>query len=252
MKIEAPAAAHIPALRQLWQEAFADEEIFLDAFFSKAFSCGRCLCVMEGGVPVSAAYWFDTTCYGRDMAYIYAVATRKSHRGQGLCRMLLTEIHRVLMAQGYAGALLVPGDEGLARMYERIGYRFSAFVREAEYAAGDTGAALEKLSAAEYLRRRAELLPPGGAALQEKHAPFLDTQAKFYAGEGFLTTMEQGDDGLRGIELLGNSSAAPGILRTLGAERGVFCMPGTEQAFAMYYPIDETVSPPVYFNFPFG
>ena len=49
MTIDAPKKQDIPALKALWQEAFGDEEAFLDCFFSTAFSPKRCRCVTLSG-----------------------------------------------------------------------------------------------------------------------------------------------------------------------------------------------------------
>ena len=251
MRIEPPAADHVPALRQLWQEAFGDEDAFLDAFFSTVFSPERCLCVMDGDEPVAVAYWFDTACSGTAAAYLYAVATKKCCRGRGLCRMLLEALHRRLADLGYAGALLVPGNAELARMYEHLGYRYSASVQEIACTAGDTRVILQSICAAEYLQRRSALLPAGSAVLDGKYAEFLQTQAEFYQGKDFLLAAELTGSSVRGIELLGNPAAAPGILRALDGETGVFRMPGTGRNFAMYYPLDQRITPPVYFNLAF-
>ena len=127
MKIDAPSATHIPHLRSLWKEAFGDTDAFLDAFFDAAFSPDRCRCVWDENHPVAALYWLDHTCNGEKFAYIYAVATRKSHRRQGLCHALMARTHEDLAAAGYAGALLVPATEALAQYYAAMGYRFCAF-----------------------------------------------------------------------------------------------------------------------------
>ena len=90
MRIDQPALAHIPALRQLWQEAFGDSNAFLDGFFDTAFSPDRCLCVFEEDLA-AAVYWFDCRFAGRKIAYLYALATKKSHRGRGIARALAEE-----------------------------------------------------------------------------------------------------------------------------------------------------------------
>ena len=103
MRIDQPAPTHIPALRQLWQEAFGDSDAFLDGFFDTAFSPDRCLCVFEEDLA-AAVYWFDCRFAGRKIAYLYALATKKSHRGRGIARALMEETVARLQKTGYAGA----------------------------------------------------------------------------------------------------------------------------------------------------
>lgn len=249
MRIENPQPHHIPALRSLWQEAFGDTEEFLDLFFSKAFSPDRCRCVLEEDTPLAALYWFDETCRGQPVAYLYAVATRKAYRGRGLCRELLTHTHQDLAGLGYGGALLVPANEDLARMYRKLGYGFFGGVADIPASAGSP-VPLWRISPEEFHRRREALLPEGGVSLDPNYLPFLETQGELYAGEDFLLTV-QWEDGIPvGIELLGNAAAAPGIVAALGAEAGTFRTPGTGKTFAMYHSLDES-PPPSYFGLGF-
>ena len=67
MRIEKPR--DIGALRRLWQEAFGDEDAFLDTFFATAFSPERCRCAVEGDSLLGALYWFDCICGGKTLAY---------------------------------------------------------------------------------------------------------------------------------------------------------------------------------------
>ena len=108
----------IAKLQKLWQEAFDEPEDFTDLFFSKIYSPERCHCILDQGVPVCALYWFDCYVSGRKLAYIYAVATLKSHRGQGLAQKLIREAHEILRQQGYAGVILVPAGEKLFGFYK--------------------------------------------------------------------------------------------------------------------------------------
>lgn len=86
----------VKALRQLWQEAFGDPDVFIEAFFRAGYSPQRCHYIAEHSVPVSALYWFDCVLNGSKFAYIYGVATLKSHRGKGLAGRLLNETHEIL------------------------------------------------------------------------------------------------------------------------------------------------------------
>lgn len=251
MKIDYPAPAQIDSLRRLWQQAFDDDDAFLDKFFSTGFAPDHCRCVMENGEAAAALYWLDMTCRGSKMAYLYAVATEKSHQNRGLCRTLMADVHEILAREGYAGSILVPEDEKLAAMYEKMGYRFTCSICQFVSTVGPYTVSGHRVDKAEYRRRRDLLLPEGGVRLGEKALDFLDTQAFFYAGPDFLVTAVKGSEGLRCLELLGNTDLAPDILNALGLTHGAFRAPGEGRPFAMYRPIDPAVAPPSYFGLAF-
>ena len=120
MTIKHPTPADIPQLRQLWQQAFGDEDNFLDLFFDTAFSPERSMCLFAGDTCAAALYWFDCSYPHGKLAYIYAVATHPNHREQGLCRQLMAQTHQLLTRRGYAGTVLVPGEPGLFAMYAKM------------------------------------------------------------------------------------------------------------------------------------
>ena len=128
MIFESPSRSRIPALRALWKEAFGDTDVFLDGFFEYGFSPDRCRCIVKEGAVLSALYWFEGTVEDQRFAYLYAVATAKAARGQGLFSALLQDVKRLLAAEGYDGILLHPADEDLARMYEKFGFSACASV----------------------------------------------------------------------------------------------------------------------------
>lgn len=237
--------------RALWKEAFGDTDEFLDSFFSTAFSQKRCRCLTRGGHLAAALYWFDCEYAGEKLAYLYAVATAARFQGQGLCHALMEDTHRHLAALGYRGTLLVPETPALSSLYAGMGYEMGTTFREFTCEPGEEPAPIFPVDAGEYARRRRALLPQGGIIQEGENLAFLATQASFYAGPGFLLAARGDGDTLYGLELLGDSSAAPGILRSLGFQAGTFRAPGHGKAFAMYRPLLPGI-PPGYFAFSFG
>lgn len=233
MRVDSPTREQIPQLRSLWQEAFGDEEAFLDAFFDIGFSPDRSRCVITEDGVVAALYWFDCRWKDRKLAYLYAVATRKNFRGRGLCRQLMADTLQVLASQGYAGTLLVPGDQDLLRMYEGMGYSVCTQIREFVCQRGRNPVALRPVEPEEYARLRRRYLPENGVIQEEETLAFLASQCGLYAGENFLYAED--------AELLGDSAAAPGILAALGKEKGRFRTPGEGKPFGMYCPITENL-----------
>ena len=60
MTIDQPSQHQLQQLQQLWKEAFADEDAFLDSFFRVGYAPERCRCltleVRESNAPAIALY----------------------------------------------------------------------------------------------------------------------------------------------------------------------------------------------------
>lgn len=250
MKIDYPSPGQIPQLRSLWQEAFGDPKDFIDSFFSLAFSAERCRCLTVDGAVAAALYWFITDFDGKPVAYLYAVATRKTHRGQGLCRALLEDTHRLLRSQGFAGALLVPGSRELRDMYQKLGYQPGTTLTEFSCTPSGTPAALCRIDREEYARLRRFLLPAGSILQEKENLAFLSATAEFYAGQDLLLCAQKTQNKLFCPEFLGAQSAAPSVLQALQCDTGIFRAPGNGQVFSLYYPLNEP-DIPKYFAFAF-
>lgn len=235
-------------LRKLWQEAFGDPDDFTDLFFAKGFSPERYHCIQENGDPVSALYWFDCQLNRQKLAYIYGVATLKSHQDKGLAGRLLQETHDILKSRGYVGAVLVPHGKSLFDFYRKFGYKTATTVTEFSCKAGDTPVAIRKISPEEYARLRSDFLPEGGVESGAEALAFLAGYCDFYAGEDFLLVCSISPEGLQTQELLGNAQAAPGILRALNCAKGCFRTPGADRDFAMWLPLQEDCPKPGYFG----
>lgn len=242
MHIDYPRDTQIPGLRKLWQEAFGDTDAFIDHFFKTAYSPWCCRCVTLDGKVAAALYWFY--CYvGEDRyAYLYAVATAKEFQGQGLCRELMQNVHKLLAEEGFAGAILVPADDGLRKMYAKMGYLPLSGMDSISCEAGGTPVKLEQLSSDAYAVARRAYLGPEGVGQEGVGLKFLSGMAQFYQGEDFLLAAYTEGDALQGVELLGNKDSAPGILAALGVVRGSFRVPG-ETPFAMVYPLRPATKP---------
>lgn len=250
MRIDHPAQNQIPALRRLWKEAFSDTDDYLDLFFDRGYAQDQAMCVTDADSVAAALYWMDMDYVGGKIAYIYAVATAKAYRGQGLCRKLMKETHRVLQAQGYAAAVLVPQDSGLAGMYAAMGYLPGSGIREVRCHAAETTVRLESVDSRTYHRLRKEMLPTDAIALGQAAQELLAAQAEFYTSEGVLLAAVREETKVMGLELLGDETAASGIVAALGCREGVFRMPG-EEPFAMYIPLTEGVAAPGHLGFAF-
>lgn len=238
-----PTSELYPGLRQLWQGAFDDSDAFLDHFWRTGFTPERCLCAEEKGIVCAALYWFDCLCGDKKLAYLYAVATKISHRGQGLCRQLTDKTLTVLRGRGYAGAVLCPENDGLFAMYRKMGFCHTLTLRKFSADSGNAPVALQPLDAHAYARLRRAYLPKRSVVQEGENLAFLAGFANFYAGEGFLLAARKEEGTLFAMELLGDAALAPGILAALNAAKGSFRTPGSEKPFALYAPLEDDFAP---------
>ena len=229
MTIKYTRESDIPALRQLWKQAFGDEDAFLDSFFSVAYSPERSLCVWEDGKPVAALYWFDQRWREHTIAYVYGVATEQSYRNRGVGSKLLKGLERRLKERGYYGIILVPENPQLVLFYERLGYKVATTL--AHYtvpAAGPPDPELRQITWEKYAFYRQQLLPeeqeetvfPG-----EEVYRLLDTYQGFYRCSAgiFCGAVEETGAGriLRMQEFLGDPRGMFTAITALGCRKAL-------------------------------
>ena len=232
-------------LKQLWHLAFGDSETFINFYFDNAYAPERCRYLAEGNRITAALHWLDGSYKGQKFAYLYAVATHPDFRGMGLCRKLMALTHEDLRKQGYAGALLMPAESGLREMYGKMGYRDCCSVSEISVSAG-TPIPLRKIRPEEYAALRRRFLPPDSLLQEGPCIRYLSAYTHFFTGDNFLLCAASDSQKLRGVELLGNPGAAPGILATLGYAAGSFRAPGGDIPLVMGLPLQEGAGLPAY------
>ena len=251
MTIDFPTSPQIPQLRSLWQEAFGDTDQYLDAFFSTAYSPDRCRCITADGQVAAALYWFNCFSKGNPIAYIYAVATGKGFRHQGLALKLLEDTGRHLQSLGYCGAILMPANESLFTLYEKAGYQPGTWIEDVTCKAGYVPISIESIDGEDYDDFRSIYLPAGSVIQDDVAMNFLSTQARFYKGKGFLLCATVAEGKLIAQEFLGDLSLAPRILRALHISEGRFRGPGHGHLYTMYLPLNEAGKKiPSYFGLP--
>ena len=254
----------LPQLRELWKEAFGDNDAFLDHFYRTAFDKSRCRIATVNNKLAAILYWFDCTIVNQRIAYVYAVATAKEFRGNGACHLLLENTHKHLKTLGYSSVVLVPGNEALVHLYEGCGYELCTKRSRVECDSEDMGVEIREISKDEFAALRRELLPANAVLQEGVNLDFLATQGRFYTGEVTIATDDSTyqkhfvlsasieNENLYGMELLGDTSLAPGILHALNCKDGTFFTPGKDEPFAMYHPLTEDAIEPNYLGFAFN
>lgn len=251
MIIDRPTKTQISMLGRLWRESFDDGAFFDDVFLKTAFSHDRCRCLMLDGEIAAALYWFDCTCRGEKIAYIYAIATAKKHRNKGLCKALMNDTHRHLKSLGYKGALLVPGSAELFGFYEGIGYRRCTTVSEFVCDAEGESVEVNRIDRDEYATLRRKYLPSGAVIQEGESLDLLETQESFFMGDNVVMAARMEDGKLFCAELLGDRRIAPGILKALTCKSGSFRTVGDDKEFSMFIAFDLDFLPPEYFGLAF-
>lgn len=231
--------------KALWAAAFGDDG-WIDSFFRTAFQAENTLAIFRDGQLAAGLAWMQTSCQGRKLAYLYAVATAPEYRHQGLCRELMANAQEALAARGYDGSVLVPADDGLRQMYAAMGYRNFGGVENLTLPAG-ASVPLWEVTPEEYAALRRNYLPQGGIVQEDGAIEYLAESAKLYAGNGFLLAATEDEP----MELLGDASQAAGILGALEKDRGTFRLPGPSP-FAMFRPICDDSWTPAYFGLDFA
>lgn len=256
-----PRSDQFPQLRALWKEVFRDTDLFLDQFQTHAFSPDRCMCALHKDQILAMLYWFDCSCYGHTIAYIYAVATAPRYRGLGICHELLAHTHRHLCAKGYAGALLAPASEELFDFYASMGYQTATYIRELRLTYEPAAVSdkeiipMHPIKKDAFIEKRAALIPDGGVLQEKENIDFLSVQNQFYTGsyaqKEFLLTASMNGEHADILEFLGDTALLPSILAQLHCQSAYVRTPGLQKPFTMYYPFDRTLPFPAYFGFIF-
>ena len=226
IELRHPRPGEEAALRALFTEAFGDEG-FTALFFAKGYSPERCLGAYDGEL-LAALHWFDCTLDGEKAAYIYGIAAFRAQRGRGIGSELIRGAVEKLQELGYRHILLVPAGESLFRYYERFGFRAVSTIREMEIGAGEA-LPIRRLTVSEYAAARRELLPEGGLLQEGACLDLLSGYADFYAAGDSVAAVS----GQMIWELLGDETAAPGLIDALGLPSATVRMPGPGRPFAM-------------------
>lgn len=104
----------------LWTEAFEEGP---EAFLPLLSLPEVCVLVCEeGDTPCGMATVVPVTSGAVPGVYLFGICLQKRVRGRGLFRPLMAGLEAYARAAGARFCCLIPGDDGLSRTYERLGY----------------------------------------------------------------------------------------------------------------------------------
>lgn len=133
-EIRFPLESDYEKLKELWQTSFDDSDASLNFFFEKTVSLDRVLAVFQNGKPVSALYMLESEIVISEKTYsayyIYAVCTHPDFRGKGLMKSLFEELFKVAKSRNIDYLFLVPEEDYLFKLYEKLGFKNGFYYSE--------------------------------------------------------------------------------------------------------------------------
>ena len=236
------------AVMSLWAEAFGDsrERIsdFLDSF------CQNMLVFEKEGRIASMVTILEMKIGAEKGRYIYALATDKRFRGQGLATELIEYVKRFLTENGEKFLILLPQSKSLYDFYEKRGFSklFCTKTIQMSDLSDFYGLDVKKITAKDYFKRRKEYFKKERYA--EWDIKMLEYMRTLYNGE-FVSVEKDGKlllaafchknaDKLIVSELLSyydEDEVICGLAHFFTAEE-VLCLKAekTAEPFAMAYP----------------
>ena len=188
----------IPALKDLWVEAFSDPESYAMFFFDNRFDDIDTYVYLVDSNPVSMAFVFQGELYHNQKYikawYIYGVATSVSHRSKGYSTKVLEHIKDI-----YSTTFLVPATKRLFEFYGRNGYKVAFGVNEEKQCRGqlimpNVSYGFETISPKEYKDIRDKIFGKEGYVMWDlKTIDYAIKENTFLGGFAYkISSLEEG------------------------------------------------------------
>lgn len=105
-------------IKALWQEAFDDDDGYIDSFLSENFNERRIILFKNGDEIISMASLFFVEFDSKKAVYIFALATKKEYGGRGVATELLNYVQTLFEC----AIILQPEKNGVEKFYQKIGF----------------------------------------------------------------------------------------------------------------------------------
>lgn len=220
-------------LIRLWQQAFGDEQDYIEKFHAQFLTREGCIVAQADGKAVSAMYilvgplLFPPEGNALSTAYTYALATDPAYRGRGIGTAVYKACVRAALEHADASCVL-PSEPGLYDFYKKAsGCRPVSAVREAVLAHDELLPSFAEdaqlISAGEYYLRRKALLrgQPYTVMPREYYVWERFHMQRFGGGlisvDGDIAAVEMDGDTCRVLELLAPEGDWMDVMRPLAA-----------------------------------
>lgn len=131
-----PDEGDYEALKSLWIKCFDDAPSVVERFFENAVTPENAVAAFNGDSAVSVLYTIDSTITNNGAhykaLYVYAVCTDPDFRGRGLMKACFDFLFDKARERGFDYLFLVPANEELFPMYQRLGFETGFFVCESK------------------------------------------------------------------------------------------------------------------------
>lgn len=122
-------------IKNLWKENFfEDEEKIIEKFLEKVFENEKGVGAFFENKLIGMVLFLNSKIVFKNKkynsAYFYAVCTNEKYRKKGVMASLFEFAEENLKKQGVEICFLVPENESLFKMYEKLGYESKAFYKD--------------------------------------------------------------------------------------------------------------------------
>ena len=193
----------LPALHALWQEAFEAEVQEAEHYFAHRHRHENMLVALRENEVAGMLSMLPISLVTQEKTlparYVFAVATFRKFRGQGISSQLMEAAHAHMQKEGMAASLLVPASKSLFDFYRKRGYETRFWLDSLSLSAHDIAqpppdAIISPLRAKDYFRLRNQAFSVSAlfARWDEEALAFMIASAREDGGGALYIKTSQG------------------------------------------------------------
>ena len=127
----------IPALKQLWQEIFKDDDGYIDLFFEYKMKPEYTFVAKENNEIAGAVYSVYAPLVlddGTEVSALYmcGICTKAEYRGRKIASTLIEECFEFAKSENIDVCYLIPANIGLFDFYEKSGFEKVSYINKVE------------------------------------------------------------------------------------------------------------------------
>lgn len=113
-------------MKMLWHDIFGDDFEYIDQFIEDVYDPNLTIIAKNDNAVVASLYMIEYSYVLEDitykMLYLYALATKKEYRNQGIMSRLIEEAIQMAKKQKYDAMFLMPAEKSLIEYYQKFGF----------------------------------------------------------------------------------------------------------------------------------